>query len=146
MIETPFLVRMRERGLRVTAQRRAVAEVFGGADVHLTAEDVHRAASRSLPELSLATVYNTLSSMVTAGLLAESHHLPGATRYDPAPRPHHHLVCRQCHRLVDVDAAAVGPVTLDEGHRGRFSVESVEITFQGLCGECRARTAPDPSS
>jgi len=124
----------------VTAQRRAVADVFDGADVHLTAEDVHRRASRSLPELSLATVYNTLSTMVTAGLLAESHHLPGATRYDPAPQPHHHLVCRRCHRLVDVDAAAVGPVTLGDEQRQRFVVESVEITFQGLCGDCLAES------
>jgi Fur family ferric uptake transcriptional regulator len=137
---------MRARGLRVTAQRRAVAEVFDGADVHLTAEDVHRAASRALPELSLATVYNTLNTMVAAGLLAESHHLPGPTRYDPAQQPHHHLVCRRCHRLVDVAADAVGPVALDDDHRPRFAVDSVEITFHGLCGECRSLTAaaPDP--
>lgn len=127
----------------MTAQRRVVAEVFDGADVHLTAEDVHREASRSLPELSLATVYNTLNTMVAAGLLGESHHLPGPTRYDPAPRPHHHLLCRRCHRLVDVDAAAVGPVALDDEHRPRFAVDSVEITFRGRCGDCRSLGADD---
>ena len=109
MAETAVLGRMKDHGLRVTAQRRAIAAVFEGRDVHLTVEAVHRRASAALPELSLATVYNALSAMVATGLLTEHHHLSGPTRYDPAPQPHHHLVCRQCGQIVDVDAATVGP-------------------------------------
>jgi Fe2+ or Zn2+ uptake regulation protein len=134
---TNVLDRMREMGLRVTAQRRAIAEAFDGHDVHLTAEEVHRRASQSLPELSLATVYNTLHHMVESGLLAEDHHVPGPTRYDPAPQPHHHLLCRTCHRLEDIDADSVGPVTLDDARRRRFDVESVTVTFIGTCPACR---------
>lgn len=123
----------------MTAQRRAIAEVMVGDDVHLTAEEVHRRARVALPELSLATVYNTLNDMVASGLLAERRHLPGAARYDPGPQPHHHLVCRHCDRLVDIGPAAVGPVVLDEESGQGFSVDAVEVTFFGSCDDCRAR-------
>ena len=137
MAESNLLERMRGLGLRVTAQRRAIAEALDGRDVHLTAEEVHQRASRALPELSLATVYNTLHQMVSTGLVAEDHHVPGPTRYDPAPQPHHHLFCRQCGRLEDVDAESVGPVTMDDARQRSFHVESVTVTFVGTCAACR---------
>ena len=127
----------------MTAQRRVIAEAFGGTDVHLTAADVYERARQALPELGLATVYNTLNELVAAGLLVENRHLPGPARYDPGPQPHHHLVCRRCHRLVDVDPTIVGPVTIDDV--GGFRVDTVEITFGGMCGDCQAAESPGGS-
>ncbi|MFE2439439.1 Fur family transcriptional regulator, partial [Streptomyces sp. NPDC059409] len=59
-----LLERLRERGWRLTAQRRVVAEVLDGDHVHLTADEVHARAARRLPEISRATVYNTLRELV----------------------------------------------------------------------------------
>jgi len=95
--------KMREAGLRVTPQRRAVWEAFGdGEGRHLAADEVFARARRGLPELSRATVYNTLAAFVEAGML-QAVESRGAVLYDPNPDPtHHHFRCRNCDRLCDV--------------------------------------------
>jgi Fur family ferric uptake transcriptional regulator len=136
----PLLERLRTRGWRVTPQRRAVAEALAGHDVHLTADEVHRRARQSLPEVSLATVYNTLNELVAMGEIGEVRHAPGPARYDPnvGVMPHHHLLCTSCGTLFDVDPAAVeAPSPRVEG-AGRFAVEGVDVLFRGTCAECLA--------
>lgn len=90
----------------MTAQRRVVAEVLDGEHVHLTADEVHARAVAKLPEISRATVYNTLGEMVTLGEVIEVSTDRRAKRYDPnAHRPHHHLVCATCGAIRDVHPA-----------------------------------------
>lgn len=101
-----LLDRLRGRGWRMTAQRRVVAEVLDGDHVHLTADEVHARAVAKLPEISRATVYNTLGEMVTLGEVIEVSTDRRAKRYDPnAHRPHHHLVCASCGTIRDVHPA-----------------------------------------
>ena len=140
MSETTLLERLRERGWRVTPQRRAVAVALEGDHVHLTADEVHRRAREVRPEVSLATVYNTLNEMVAMGEIAEVRHAPGASRYDPnvGHSPHHHLLCTVCGALFDVDAAAVADLQLPAADRHGFTVEAVEVTFRGTCPDCLA--------
>ena len=66
-----LLERLRIRGWRLTPQRRVVAEVLHGDHVHFSAETVHGLAQQRLPEISLATVYNTLNELVALGELQE---------------------------------------------------------------------------
>lgn len=127
--------KLRDAGLRITPQRRAVWAVFEGrSNGHLTAEEVFEKAQRELPELSRATVYNTLAALVEAGLLraVESR---GALLYDPNPDPaHHHFRCRNCDRLYDVYVEGLEDLRIS-GERG-FSVEQKAVLFAGLCPEC----------
>lgn len=119
-----------------------MAEVLAGEHVHLTAEAVHSRAQERLPEISLATVYNTLNELVTMGEVLEVPGAGGAKRYDPnANLPHHHLVCTGCGVLWDVLRDADGPVReqLGEADRHGFRVTGVEVLFRGLCPECQAR-------
>src|ERR687897_3894142 len=89
-----LLERLRNRGWRLTPQRRVVAQVLAGDHVHLTAESVHALARELLPEVSLATVYNTLNELVAMGEVIPVDASPGPTRYDPnVDKSHHHLVC-----------------------------------------------------
>ena len=98
-----LLERLRGRGWRMTAQRRVVAEVLDGEHVHLTADEVHARAVAKLPEISRATVYNTLGELVSLGEVLEVATDKRAKRYDPnAHRPHQHLVCAQCGAIRDV--------------------------------------------
>ncbi len=101
--------KMREAGLRVTPQRRAVWQAFGeGGGGHLAADEVFARARRGLPELSRATVYNTLAAFVEVGML-QAVESRGAVLYDPNPDPdHHHFRCRRCDRLYDVPVEGVG--------------------------------------
>ena len=135
-----LLERLRERGWRVTSQRRAVAEVLEGEDVHLTADEVHRRARLVLPEVALATVYNTLNELVAMGEVAEVRHAPGPSRYDPngGVTPHHHLLCTSCGALFDVDPAAVGMPQLRAADDHDFRVDAVDVLFRGTCADCRA--------
>ena len=138
MTGTTLLERLRARGWRLTSQRRAVAEALEGEHVHLTAEEVHRRARRILPEVSLATVYNTLNELVAMGEIAEVRHAPGPLRYDPnaGTTPHHHLLCTSCGALFDVEAAAIdAPAVV--GASG-FRVDAVDVLFRGTCAACQA--------
>ena len=128
---------LREAGLRVTPQRRAVWSAFGEEESgHLTADEVFDRARRGLPELSRATVYNALAAFVEAGLLraVESR---GAVLYDPNTDPaHHHFRCRNCDRLYDVHIEGAEDLRVS-GPR-EFVVERRTVMLGGLCPSCSA--------
>jgi Fe2+ or Zn2+ uptake regulation protein len=132
-----LLERLRERGWRLTAQRRVVAEVLDGDHVHLTADEVHARAIERLPEISRATVYNTLGEMVSIGEVIEVATDGRAKRYDPnAHRPHQHLVCSSCGTIRDVHPQGDPLAALPAGERFGFAVRAAEVTYRGLCPDC----------
>ncbi len=121
----------------MTAQRRVVAEVLDGEHVHLTADDVLARAAVRLPEISRATVYNTLGELVSLGEVAEVATDGRAKRYDPnAHRPHQHLVCSNCGAIRDVHPAGDPLADLPASERFGFTVSEVEMTYRGLCPDC----------
>lgn len=123
----------------MTAQRRVVAEVLDGDHVHLTADEVHARAVAKLPEISRATVYNTLGELVSLGEVREVTTDHRAKRYDPnAHRPHHHLLCSACGTLRDVHPRGDPLADLPAGERYGFTVSGAEITYRGVCPDCLA--------
>ncbi|MGW5972020.1 Fur family transcriptional regulator [Streptomyces sp. NPDC055186] len=134
-----LLKRLRERGWRLTAQRRVVAEVLGGDHIHLTADEVHARAVERLPEISRATVYNTLGELVALGELVEFSADHRATRYDPnAHRTHHHLLCEGCGTIRDVHPVGSPLSDLPESERFGYALSGVELTYRGICPNCTA--------
>ncbi|MEW2630807.1 transcriptional repressor [Streptomyces sp. NPDC048389] len=132
-----LLQRLRGRGWRVTSQRRVVAEVLDGDHVHLTADEVHTRAARRLPEISRATVYNTLGELVSLGEVLEVSTDGRAKRYDPnAHRPHQHLVCSRCGTIRDVHPVRDPLTDLPPEERFGFTVSEAEVTYRGLCPAC----------
>jgi Fur family transcriptional regulator, stress-responsive regulator len=132
-----LLQRLRERGWRLTAQRRVVAEVLDGDHVHYTADEVHSLATERLPEIARATVYNTLSEMVTLGEVIEVSTDGRAKRYDPNTRhTHQHLVCSGCGTIRDVHPTGDPLAALPSGERFGFTVADVSVTYRGLCPAC----------
>ncbi|OKI47654.1 transcriptional repressor [Streptomyces sp. TSRI0281] len=121
----------------MTAQRRVVAEVLDGDHVHLTADEVHARAVDRLPEISRATVYNTLGEMVSLGEVLEVSTDRRAKRYDPnAHHPHHHLVCARCGTIRDVHPSGNPLADLSPDERFGFTVSGVEVTYRGICPNC----------
>lgn len=134
-----LLDRLRARQWRITPQRRAVASVLTGEHVHLTAEEVHQAAQVLVPELSLATVYNTLNELAAMREVLEVRAADGPARYDPNVNAgHHHLVCRECGSIYDVLPSGLDGLKLSRSQRHGFAVDDVEITFRGRCPTCTA--------
>jgi Fur family transcriptional regulator, stress-responsive regulator len=130
----PLLTRLRDRGWRLTAQRRVIAEVMTGEHVHLAADDVFERARAILPEVSLATVYNTLGELVGMGELLEVTHADGRKRYDPnVAVHHHHLVCVDCGRMLDVH---VDDPRLPDREQHGFELLGVDVTFRARCPDC----------
>ncbi|MFJ4679687.1 MULTISPECIES: Fur family transcriptional regulator [unclassified Kitasatospora] len=132
-----LLERLRARGWRLTSQRRVVAEVLDGDHVHLTADEVHARAADRLPEISRATVYNTLGELVTLGEVLEVATDGRAKRYDPnAHQPHQHLVCSGCGTVRDVHPTGDPLAALPTAERFGFTVATAEVTYRGLCPDC----------
>jgi Fur family ferric uptake transcriptional regulator len=122
-----------------------VAEVLAGDHVHLTADAVHSRAQFVLPEISLATVYNTLNELVDMGEVLEISAGDGPKRYDPNTTiPHHHLYCLGCGSLWDVNPEGTDGLALPASQQHGFELIDVDIVFRGRCPECRAPTTPSP--
>ena len=137
-IISELVERLRDRAWRLTVQRRVVAEVLAGEHVHLSADVVYSRAQRLLPEISLATVYNTLNELVDMGEVMEITTGDGPKLYDPnTTTPHHHLYCVGCRALRDVNPKGSDQLTLPGNQQHGFEVLDVEIVFRGLCPGCR---------
>jgi Fur family ferric uptake transcriptional regulator len=132
-----LLERLRRSNWRLTAQRRAVAEVLSGPDIHLTAEEVLSRAKEVLPEISRATVYNTLKELTDRGELEEVQIFPGPVHYDPnAVVRHHHLVCSRCGKIMDIQPYGLDSLELPPEARDGFRLEQIDVIFRGMCEEC----------
>jgi len=126
--------RLRDYGLRVTAQRRAILSAFGAPEAgHLSADEIHASVSAELPELARATVYNTLNEFVRAGLLRRIDGFGSALFDRNVDLGHHHFHCLGCGGLFDVRPTGAAAVSLSDPG---FEVERTEIVFRGRCSEC----------
>ncbi len=135
-----LLQRLRQRQWRLTAQRRAIAEVLQGEHVHLTAEQVYQRATARLPEISRASVYNALNELRDLGEILEIVIDGGAKRYDPNAGEHHqHLVCDRCGITRDVRPRGEQALSVPEAERIGFTVREVQVIFRGLCANCASR-------
>lgn len=128
---------LRQRGLKVTPQRRMIVERLQANHAHPDADDVYRQVAASMPDVSRTTVYNTLRELVDLGqVIPVEDSGQGGMRYDTNPVPHHHLLCIQCRRIVDIPRQFDG-LKLTSGERAGFRVVRGQVTFYGYCPECQ---------
>lgn len=132
-----FEEQCRARRLRRTPQRLAVYRALARDPGHPTADAVHRYLRRTMPSLSLATVYRTLESLVREGFVRRVGSGEGGGRFDANPLPHQHLVCRACGRLADVAYEPLAGLAVPRGELEGFLPEGLDIRIVGLCPRCR---------
>ncbi len=133
---------LREHGRRVTPQRRAIIQALLDSDgAHPTAEQVFRRVQSVMPDMSPATVYNTLHEMVEIGELLELDLGLGERRYDLYTANHAHLICLGCGRVVDVPCS--DPPSLPPEHAQGFRVIDYLGVFRGYCPTCQAQAMKD---
>lgn len=135
--------RLTRTGLRFTAQRRHVYKVLLQKRDHPSADEVFIRAKRELPEISMATVYNCLETLVRCGLVREVYHDRGATRYCSNMQQHHHFYCDACGGAFDIDSPLSGDKPVMRMPPG-FRVEGFEIALRGVCPECAERRVVSP--
>src|SRR5437588_11614086 len=101
--------RLATGGFRFTPQREHVYSVLLGKRDHPTAEEVFIRAKREMPEISMATVYNCLDTLVRSGVARQVNVDRGATRFCPNMREHCHFYCDTCAKVFDIDLSNEGP-------------------------------------
>jgi Fur family ferric uptake transcriptional regulator/Fur family peroxide stress response transcriptional regulator len=129
---------LRERGQRVTPQRLAIARTVRELDRHTTAETVFARVSEQMPGVSLPTVYATLDLLEELGLLRRVPTETGTAVFDPRTEDHHHLVCRRCGDIRDVDAPVERGEVLAAAQALGFAADDAQVVVRGLCASCRA--------
>jgi len=132
-----FFAAHRENGLPVTTQRRAVFEVILDRTDHPTAEQLYREVRRQLPQISRMTVHRILGTFVSLGLVARTCHPGSAARFDPELGQHHHLVCLDCDRIIDVEDPRLNRLPWPEVNPHEFQIQDYLIHFRGRCARCR---------
>ena len=125
----------RDHGLAATHQRRIIFRAVTSSPGHYSPEEVYDAVRAEIPSISLATVYKNLKTFVGAGLLREVSPHHGSLRVDPTLTPHHHLVCRKCKSITDIDAKFLDPVRVRRTPPG-FTIEQFSVDILGVCSKC----------
>jgi Fe2+ or Zn2+ uptake regulation protein len=137
-IDAELTASLRARGQRVTPQRLALNRALRGLDRHVTAEELQAAVSERLPGVSAPTIYATLELFEQLGSVRRIPH-PGADLWDPRPDPHHHLVCRACGSIEDLDAGVDAGRAVRAARRRGFRPDGAQLTITGLCARCAGR-------
>ena len=128
---------LREHGLQVTAQRLAVLKAVS-ARPHATADELIDDVRDSIGAVSRQAVYDTLGILAEKGLVRRIQPAGSPARYeDRVADNHHHLVCRSCGRMVDVDCAVGDAPCLTVADDSGYEIDEAEVIYWGYCPKCR---------
>ena len=127
---------LRDRGLRATSQRVVMHRLLRDRDRHVSAEELLSEASERLPGVSLPTVYATLELFEQLGIVRRVNGGGGTLLWDTRADVHHHMICRRCGRIEDMET----PLDLDRARRSAaragFRPDRAEVVVSGLCADC----------
>jgi len=127
---------LRERGLQVTPQRLAVLQAVQ-SQPHTTADAVADTAREQIGSISKQSVYDALAALVDAGIVRRIEPAGSAARYETRVGDnHHHLVCRGCGEIIDVDCVVGAAPCLTAADAAGYTVDEAEVTFWGTCPTC----------
>jgi Fur family transcriptional regulator, stress-responsive regulator len=132
---------LRQRGIQVTAQRLAVLRAVSGQP-HITADAVADVVRSEIGAISLQSVYDALGVLVAEGLIRRIQPAGSPARFeDRVDDNHHHLICRMCGRVVDVDCAVGSAPCLTAVDEMGYEIDEAEVAYWGRCPDCVAQSA-----
>lgn len=133
---------LRAAGLRVTGPRIAVLDAVA-ARPHSDADRVAATVREALGAVSTQAVYDVLRACVGAGILRRIEPAGSAALYETRIGDnHHHLVCRSCGTVVDVDCVVGKAPCLEPADDHGYAIDEAEVVFWGLCPTCRSAEQP----
>ena len=124
-----IITALEARGIHPSSQRVAVAEYVLHTDQHPTADEVHRAVKKRCPDISRATIYNTLNILVEKGLLHQLTLDDGKTVFDPKTDKHHHFIDEETGVIHDIPWEAFG--VDKKAELSQFEVRAYQVVLRG---------------
>lgn len=122
-----------------TAQRIAIYDYVKDNKSHPSVKEIYQNVSEKLSNISITTIYNTMDLLMKRGHVVE---LPvvihgEGRRFDSNVKPHDHLICNSCGKVVDIEVNVDHSLLLDEKQQQGFHIEEVSINIFGVCPECK---------
>ncbi|ABK99575.1 Fur family transcriptional regulator [Pelobacter propionicus] len=131
----------RESGLRVTHQRLEIYRELMEARDHPTAEQLYRRLRGRIPTLSLDTVYRTLTTLVTHGMVKRLETVESQARFDTTRQRHHHIICKRCNEIMDFHWPLLDETPLPGEVDSWGRLDGVNVVVYGVCARCLAGDA-----
>src|SRR5437763_11158708 len=129
---------LRQRGLQVTAQRLAVLRAVSDRSLS-TADDIYTVVRAEIGAISRQAVYDALAALTDKALLRRIQPAGSSARYENRVGDnHHHLICRTCSRMVDVDCAVGYTPCLTAADDSGYEIDEAEVIYWGRCPDCAA--------
>jgi len=137
MMKTAIIKKLREKGLKLTSQRRVIIDVLvDKTPVHPSAALIYQEAKKKAKSLSLSTVYATLNELSRQGIIKMLEFDQAENRYEANMTEHINLVCKNCNKILDYKV----PIAIDQrkvAKKTGFSITDTRLEYYGLCRECR---------
>jgi Fur family ferric uptake transcriptional regulator len=137
---------LRQHGIQVTAQRLAVLRAVSG-EPHITADAVAETVRAEIGAISMQSVYDALGVLVAEGLIRRIQPAGSPARFeDRVGDNHHHLICRICGRVVDVNCALGKAPCLNAADDNGYEIDEAEVAYWGRCPDCQRKLKESSSS
>jgi len=127
-----------KHGYRLTPQRLMILSAIEHSNDHISAEEIHGQVVARFPNVNISTVYRTLDLLERLDMVTKTDLGGGRVRYHPAEKGHHHhLVCRECGAIIDLDESLLGPLRDALLREYGFIADLRHLAIMGSCINCR---------
>lgn len=144
------LGRLKEQGVRITPQREIILDYLITHHNHPSVDTIREGIESKLPNLSIATIYNTLKLLVDKGLVIELPNNDGGIRYDFFGFPHYHAICENCGKIIDIFddeyPDIVNHVRETTKAKTGFLITGTQLEVSGICPDCQRKLHLDSGS
>ncbi len=126
----------KKHSLSMTPQRMAIYELLIEATDHPSSEEVYERIKRKFQDISLDTVYRTLTTFAEIGVINTVEGYGEAKRYDPEIGPHHHFRCKSCNNIIDFCSPTYDNLEIPREFRKNFKITNLRVVLEGVCEKC----------
>lgn len=131
-----FVLKLREKGYKVTPQRIAIFEAIINSQDHPTADQIYQRVSKKYPTISIATIYHTLHLLTKLGLLLELKFSEMSSRFDSNPSPHINVICPNCGEIYDYEVKSIETFWSQIASELGKKPAALRFDFYTICNKC----------
>ena len=134
-----FYKKCRQVRLSVTPQRLAIYNCLIGSNDHPSPEMIFKRIKSDFPTISFATVYKTLETFESKNIISKVTNLHNTLRYDPLTKRHHHIICKRCHKVIDLSSVELNSLPIPSQVTDGNVLIDFSVHFDVICAECKEK-------